>query len=85
MHRAGVKQAQDFIRKYLPDEFETILTVNGCWKMPYRFTKPVETIKVSDQPRSYDKLDVFLDVNTPHSVENEVVMENLVCETTLPT
>lgn len=32
MHRAGVKQAQDFIRRYLPDEFETTLTVNGCWK-----------------------------------------------------
>lgn len=48
MHRAGVKQAQDFIRRYLPDEFETTLTVNGCWKMPYRFNKPAETIIVSD-------------------------------------
>ena len=80
MHIAGVKQAQDFIRKYLPDEFETTLTVNGCWKMPYRFTKPAETIIVSDQPPSYDKLDVFLDINTPNSVENEVVMENLLIE-----
>ena len=65
MHRAGVKQAQDFIRKYLPDEFETTLTVNGCWKMPYRFTKPIGTIIVSDQPPSHNKLEVFLEVNTP--------------------
>ena len=62
MHRAGVKQAQEFIRKYLPDEFENTLTVNGYWKMPYTFTKPAETIIVSDQPPSYDKLEVFLDV-----------------------
>lgn len=80
MHRAGVQQAQDFIRKYLPDEFETTLTVNGCWKLPYRFTKPAETVIVSDQPPSYDKLEVFLDINTPNSVENEVVMANLLAE-----
>ena len=80
MHRAGVKQAQEFIRKYLPDEFETTLTVNGYWKMPYTFTKPAETIIVSDQPPSYDKLEVFLDVNTTNSVENEVVIENLLIE-----
>ena len=53
MHRAGIKQAQDFIRKHLPDEFETTLTVNGCWKMPYRFTKPAGTIIVSDQPPAW--------------------------------
>ena len=76
MHRAGVKQARDVIRKYLPDEFETTLTVNGCWKVPYRFTKPAETVTVSDQPPSYDKLDVFLDINTPNNVDSEVVMEN---------
>lgn len=81
MHRAGVKQAQDVIRrKYLPDEFETTLTVNSCWTMPYRFTKPAEIVIVSDQPPSYDKLEVFLDVNTPNSVDNEVVMENLLIE-----
>lgn len=80
MHRAGVQQAQDFIRKYLPDEFETTLTVNGCWRLPYRFTKPAETVIVSDQPPSYDKLEVFLDINTPNSVENEVVMANLLAE-----
>ena len=80
MHRAGVKQAQDFIRKYLPDEFETTLTVNGYWEMPYTFTKPADTIIVSDQPPSYDKLEVFLDVNTTNSVENEVVTENLLIE-----
>lgn len=80
MHRAGVKQAQDLIRRYLPDEFETTLTVNGCWKMPYRFNKLAETIIVSDKPPSYDKLDVFLDVHTPNSVENEVVEENLLIE-----
>lgn len=80
MHRAGVKQAQDFIRKYLPNEFETTLTVNGYWEMPYTFTKPADTIIVSDQPPSYDKLEVFLDVNTTNSVENEVVTENLLIE-----
>ena len=80
MHRAGVKQAQDFIRKYLPDEFETTLTVNGYWEMPYTFTKPADIIIVSDQPPSYDKLEVFLDVNTTNSVENEVVTENLLIE-----
>ena len=80
MHTAGVKQAQDFIRKYLPDEFETTLTVNGYWKMPHTFTKPAETIIVSDQTPSYDKLEVFLDVNTTNSVENEVVIENLLIE-----
>lgn len=80
MHRAGVKQAQDVIRKFLPDEFETTLTVNGCWTMPYRFTKPAEIVIVSDQPPSYDKLEVFLDINTPNSVENEVVMESLLIE-----
>ena len=80
MHRAGVKQAQDFIRKYLPDEFETTLTVNGYWEMPYTFTKPADIIIVSDQPPSYDKLEVFLDENTTNSVENEVVTENLLIE-----
>ena len=48
--------------------------------MPYRFNKPAETIIVSDQPPSYDKLEVFLDVHTPNSVENEVVEENLLIE-----
>ena len=35
---------------------------------------------LSDQPPSYDKLEVFLDINSPNSVVNEVVVENLLIE-----
>lgn len=81
MYRAGVQQAQEVIRKYLPDELETTLTANNCWRLPYRFTKPSETVIVSELPPSYDKLDIFSWFQHL-KVENEVAMENLLVENT---
>ena len=80
MHRAGVQQAQEFVQKYLPQEFENTLSVNDCWDLPYTFTKPAGMIIVSDQPPSYNKLEFVQDVNSLNSVGNEVAMENLLEE-----
>ena len=46
MHRAGVHQAQEFVQKYLPQEFESTLSVNDFWDLPYTFTKPAGTVIV---------------------------------------
>ena len=80
MHRAGVHQAQEFVQKYLPQEFESTLSVNDFWDLPYTFTKPAGTVIVSDQPPSYNKLKFVEDVNFLNSVANEVAMENLLEE-----
>ena len=80
MHRAGVQQAQEFVQKYLPQEFENTLSVNHCWDLPYTFTKPAGMVVVTDQPPSYNKLEFVQDLNSLNSVGNEVAMENLLEE-----
>ena len=76
MHKAGVQQAQKFVQTYLPQEFESTLSVNYCWDLPYTFTKPSGTVIVSDQPPSYNKLEFVQDVNSLNSVANEIAVEN---------
>ena len=66
--------------KISAQEFESTLSVNDFWDLPYTFTKPAGTVIVSDQPPSYNKLKFVQDVNFLNSVADEEAMENLLEE-----
>jgi len=78
MHKEGIKAAQELVQEYLPSEFQRCLMENSSWEFPYTFPKPKGIIVVSNQPPTYDKLDVSVDANLLEKVQTEVEMEDLV-------
>ena len=75
MHKKGVKQAQELVRKFLPEEFSNLLKSNQGWDCPYFFQKPagIKLVKTGPPPSEYNKLCVSLS----SSADSEAVMRDI--------